>query len=476
MDRPMKTDWLQMVVAMRRVVIPHRPRQLFRTRRNPVKLCFTLLLVLTVFVAHGANCPYCGRTYGEGGSRDQAYIQSIRAQHEATCPERYKNRPSQPDQSPSGPSAAEMAEQQRHAEAVSLNNDGIRYWKDNQMKLALEAFRSARDKWPNNDVIQSNYEKVSTAIAAAAAADKKRQEEIAFNAKKQEALADLKKFSKDEYGMKGLGPEDNLGLKGLGGSPGGDLGLKGIEDARTLFDKGSRDSVPVDSRGKGPSRLDVPAAQLDSETLKNENYNKGFDALQRSDPAAAVKLFEQAQKERPNDPAVRNALLLAQDLVRVRQIKDELQKRKATSVPTQESTAKQDEDLTGAALAVVSRMDAEYREQVMRAHGRRSEGDVDREMRETLNYVSGYNAALWEQTKKDLERGAQTDKARQWALMGLDARWNQNDDEKAYRLLRRAHELDPNDACIPRLLGHVEGRLEKRADREKEIKNTLKEK
>jgi tetratricopeptide (TPR) repeat protein len=73
-------------------------------------------------------------------------------------------------------------------------------------------------------------------------------------------------------------------------------------------------------------------AQVDPATFQNANYNKGFEALMRFDvasAAAAVQYFEQAQKERPNDPLVRNALLLAQDIHTARQQKEKDDQKKA---------------------------------------------------------------------------------------------------------------------------------------------------
>jgi tetratricopeptide (TPR) repeat protein len=74
---------------------------------------------------------------------------------------------------------------------------------------------------------------------------------------------------------------------------------------------------------KGKER--VFPAQPDPKTFENVNYNKGFEALMRFDvasAAAAVTYFNQAKKERPNDPLVRNALLLAQDILKARQQKE----------------------------------------------------------------------------------------------------------------------------------------------------------
>ena len=65
--------------------------------RNPIPKAahiatLTLAALLITATAFGASCPYCGRVYGEGRSRDQAYIQRIRAEHEANCPARFQKK------------------------------------------------------------------------------------------------------------------------------------------------------------------------------------------------------------------------------------------------------------------------------------------------------------------------------------------------------------------------------------------------
>lgn len=69
--------------------------------RNPIPKAahiatLTLAALLITATAFGASCPYCGRVYGEGRSRDQAYIQRIRAEHEANCPARFQKKGGDP--------------------------------------------------------------------------------------------------------------------------------------------------------------------------------------------------------------------------------------------------------------------------------------------------------------------------------------------------------------------------------------------
>ncbi len=67
-------------------------------------------------------------------------------------------------------------------------------------------------------------------------------------------------------------------------------------------------------------------AQIDPATFENEHYNNGFLALMRpsrsvQDAMDAVSEFQIARLQRPKDPLVRNGLGLAQDILRIRQLK-----------------------------------------------------------------------------------------------------------------------------------------------------------
>jgi hypothetical protein len=94
-----------------------------------------------------------------------------------------------------------------------------------------------------------------------------------------------------------------------------------------LFDKGTPDSAPVDTRVKGPSRLDLPGGKDTlNPAINNANYRQGYDALRNSDPEAALRFFEQARKELPNDRMVQDALVMARGMVHRRQEEDNARK------------------------------------------------------------------------------------------------------------------------------------------------------
>jgi tetratricopeptide (TPR) repeat protein len=75
-------------------------------------------------------------------------------------------------------------------------------------------------------------------------------------------------------------------------------------------------------------------AQIDPATFQNANYNKGYEALMRTtfsvkDAMDAVAYFKAAQLQRPNDPMVHNGLLLAEDILKGRQQKEQEDKDRA---------------------------------------------------------------------------------------------------------------------------------------------------
>jgi len=179
---------------------------------------------------------------------------------------------------------------------------------------------------------------------------RRRQEE--FERNKQEALKSMKGIAEGELGLKGA-DAGGFGLKGIGDTDTSSLGLKDVttsaradQPKKADCEWGNMGSSVVDLRCLGldpnkPISVDpnvsrgkerVFPAQIDPATFKNVNYNKGFEALMRFDVASAaqaVKYFEQARKERPNDPMVRNGLFLAQDIHKARQQKEKDNQAKA---------------------------------------------------------------------------------------------------------------------------------------------------
>ncbi len=198
------------------------------------------------------------------------------------------------------------------------------------------------------------------------AEQQKREEEAArkrredFERSKQNALKSMKGIAEGELGLKG-GEAGELGLKSMGDSGSTGLGLKEAQapagkPKKMECEWGTLGASVVDLRCLGldpnkPITVDPHIArgeerafpaQPDPDTFKNANYNKGFAALMRFDAASAaeaVKHFQEAQKERPKDPMVRNGLLLAQDIFKARQQKERNDRAQATFLTLQSYAA-----------------------------------------------------------------------------------------------------------------------------------------
>jgi hypothetical protein len=172
-----------------------------------------------------------------------------------------------------------------------------------------------------------------------------RQRQAEFDRKKQEALSGMKGIAESEFGLKDDGAGAG-GLKDLGDtSPGlkdaphdespackwGGLGTS-VVDLRCLGLDPDK-PIAIDPHMVRGQQRAFPA-QIDPATFKNANYNKGYEALMRTtfsvkDAMDAVAYFKAAQLQRPNDPMVRNGLLLAQDILKGRQQKEQEDKQRA---------------------------------------------------------------------------------------------------------------------------------------------------
>lgn len=203
---------------------------------------------------------------------------------------------------------------------------------------------------------------------------KKRQEK--FDRDKQEALDSMKGITESEFGLKGV-DSGGFGLKDIGDAGTSGLGLKDTPTSPAATQRKKSDcewgnigSSVVDLRCLGldpnkPISVDPHVVrgkerafpvQPDPKTFENVSYNKGFEALMRFDVASAataVQYFQLAQKERPNDPLVRNALLLAQDILNARRKKEENDKARAADLTRQTYAALMMDEIGGARSYIV---------------------------------------------------------------------------------------------------------------------------
>lgn len=219
-----------------------------------------------------------------------------------------------------GPSAAEIAAQQLHQEALTLNQQGLQYLNDKKWKLARDCFKTALDKWPDNQTIRDNYQKALNAIVSEEM-EQKRQQQEQFDKDKRDALTLLKSINgSEEFGLKGVGSGSDLGLKGVDDTKTSNLGLKGIDDNKTLFGKGTAWSAPVDTRATGPSKLDanvptgLPKFVEDSipHTPAGDRMRKGMEAVLNHDWKVALAWFQDALNHQPDDAGLKRLVDLAQ--------------------------------------------------------------------------------------------------------------------------------------------------------------------
>jgi tetratricopeptide (TPR) repeat protein len=156
-----------------------------------------------------------------------------------------------------------------------------------------------------------------------------RQRQAEFERKKQEALQSMRGISENELGLKGTDAGD-LGLRDVGVTS---IGLRDhISNLPPACTWGDLNASVVDLRclGLNPDKFIVIdphivrghervfPAQIDPTIFEDPNYKKAMEAEMHFDlasSAAAVQYFKQALLSHPNDPLVRNALLLAQDIL-----------------------------------------------------------------------------------------------------------------------------------------------------------------
>ncbi|MCX6900258.1 MAG: hypothetical protein NT105_16365 [Verrucomicrobia bacterium] len=335
-------------------------------------------------------------------------------------------------------------------------------------------------------------------------AKRKREE---FEKTKQEVLKSMKGIAENGLGLKDVRTTDALGLKGIGDAKVGTAGLKGMDDS------GSRPSVgssTVDLRHLDPNKpitVDpnvvkgqerVFPVQTDPGTFKNANYNKGFDAILRGDPDSAVLCFEQASKERPGDPLIRNALLLAKGLVNVHRQREEDNRKKAAAQPASndDSALKLAIDATPAmeqgdydtALRMLKQAQAISPNNPNIANMLRFVQGVKAKDDSAMSYAADacnfvkpgqYNTALriLKQAQAispnntniaDTIRYVEGQKAKDDSALKLSREayyaLGEGDLDRAFRALKQAHDILPNDRGFADALNFVEGAAMERAN------------
>ena len=225
-----------------------------------------------------------------------------------------------------GPSAAEIyQEQYRQRQAAQRQRQ--RQTQAEEEAEQQEEEQAARDRQQQLEN-QDQQEK---------AADLKRQQQ--FERDRRDLLGNIRSINENELGNRNLQLIDPVVVGSSGGQQNpaanaqdcnwGD-GRSRTVDLRCLGLDPDKPIVVDPHVVRGQER--VFPAQIDPATFQNANYNKGFEELMHFDVDSAqraVEYFKQARLERPNDPLVRNALLLAQDILKGRQQKEQEDKGRA---------------------------------------------------------------------------------------------------------------------------------------------------
>jgi tetratricopeptide (TPR) repeat protein len=182
-----------------------------------------------------------------------------------------------------------------------------------------------------------------------------RQQE--FDRNKAEALGNMKDIARTQFGLKDVDTGGTFALKDANGAPANGTDTFQLKDSLhdgpndnpvgpPVCQWGTMDTSVVDLRCLGfdpnkPIAIDphvvrgqqrVFPAQVDPATFENENFIKGMEAEMLPGAEAyaeAERCFKLALQERPNDPLVRNALLLAQDIHKKRLEKEQSDQARA---------------------------------------------------------------------------------------------------------------------------------------------------
>ncbi len=162
-----------------------------------------------------------------------------------------------------------------------------------------------------------------------------KQRQADFDRRKREALESMRGIAGGELGLKGADAGD-LGLKDVGGSDTRDLGLRDqLNDLPSECNWGDQGAAVVDLRCLGldpdrPIAVDphvvrgeqrVFYAQVDLTLFDDPDYKKAMGAEVRPGVETmeiAIQYFKRTQLKRPNDPMVRQALLLAETVLQGR--------------------------------------------------------------------------------------------------------------------------------------------------------------
>jgi tetratricopeptide (TPR) repeat protein len=220
-----------------------------------------------------------------------------------------------------------------------LNQQGNEAGNAGNWKLALELYRKAAQKWPEDANIQINLAvalgNVGLEAMQAYGSDRNYQfaiqcfeEALTHNPrpKDREAiekfLLDAKNAIGDQSRLADVTPAMNKMVDKLSAELTGPSQNNGsspyVSDSSVVdltFLDPNKPIVIDPNVVKGNDRR-IPV-QPGSATPKGENYEKGFGELLKMDPTSALVYFKQAEAENPDNPLVRDAIDFASALMKV---------------------------------------------------------------------------------------------------------------------------------------------------------------
>jgi tetratricopeptide (TPR) repeat protein len=192
-----------------------------------------------------------------------------------------------------GPSSEEIAKQQRIADAHRLNDEGNEAYHRADYAAAIDLYRLALDKTPDDATIREN-------LANARAAKKKRDDEEAFRARAAAASARLKGVTPDDIELKGSG-ESSLDLKGPAGSD-APLAIKSHNSGAAGSSVAGADVAAV-----------VLIRQTDIASLQDE-IKRTQEGLKQLEKSSTLDQDERREWEREAEESMGDARLLGLNL------------------------------------------------------------------------------------------------------------------------------------------------------------------
>ncbi len=299
-------------------------------------VAFAVGILLPASPSSAQNCSVAPNSWGGAGASayrtwcEQCNGTFSMATGNPTCTKGPNWGKTNPSSKPAQPSAAQQYEDAYRERMADVRK------RQTQTQADEEDEQQAEEEAARQQQQQAELDRERDAQAAGERAQE-------FERDRQQALTRIQSITENELGLDHVNiPAPDLSNIGQSNQPPantppangagckwGDAGSS-VVDLRCLGLDPDR-PIAIDPHvARGQQR--VFPAQIDPATFQNANYNQGFECLMHFDVESAreaVEYFKKAQLERPNDPLVRNGLLLAQDILKARQQKQLEDQQKA---------------------------------------------------------------------------------------------------------------------------------------------------